>query len=107
MHAYRCGFEQDLDAIRLEQLVNLSGNVRILTTQELLSVLHDGDSTAKAAKHLAEFQTDVAAPQNQQMFRQFLQLHDRSGVERLRCIESGDAGSRRPSAGIDENAVSG
>ena len=81
MHADRFGFEQDLDAIRLEQLVNFRGNVRILSTQELLSVLHDRDRTAEAAKHLAEFQTDIAAPQNQQMFRQFLQLHDRSGIE--------------------------
>ena len=68
MHADRFGFEQDLDAIRLQQLANFRGNVRVLPTQELLSVLHDRDSTAKAAKHLAEFQTDIAAPKNQQMF---------------------------------------
>ena len=38
-------------------------------------------AAAEAAKHLAEFQTDVTASQNQQMFRQLWQLHDRSGVE--------------------------
>ena len=107
MHADRFSFQQDLDAIHLKQLVNFSGNVRILTTQELLSVLHDGDITAKAAKHLAEFQTDVAAPQDQQVLRQILQFHDRSGVERCHGIESGDAGSCRPSAGIDEYRVGG
>ena len=90
-----------------EQLGNFSGNVRVLTTQELLSGLHDGDGTAKAAKHLAEFQTDVAASQNKQVFRQLLQLHDRSGVERAHRIEPGNAGSCRPGAGIDENGVGG
>ncbi len=46
-------------------------------------MLHDGDSTAKAAKHLAEIGNyDVAAPQNQQIFEaRFLQLRDRSGIE--------------------------
>jgi len=47
MHADRFGFEQDLDAICLQQLVDFSGNVRVLATQELLSLLHDGDSAAK------------------------------------------------------------
>ena len=74
MHADRVGFEQDLDAILLEQLAHFSGNVGILAAQELLPVLHDGDSAAETAKHLAEFQTDVAAAKNQQMFRQRLAI---------------------------------
>ena len=69
MHAHRFGFEQDLDAILLQHFANFGGNVRVLPRQELFALLHHRDGAAEAAKHLAEFQTDVAAPQNQQMFR--------------------------------------
>ncbi len=39
------------------------------------------------------------------MLRKLLQFHDRSRVEGSHRIESGDVGSCRPSAGIDENIV--
>lgn len=59
MRADCFGFEQDLNAIRLKQFVNFGGNVRVFTTQDLLSVVRDRDGTTKAAKHLAEFQANV------------------------------------------------
>src|SRR5947209_2852490 len=85
--------------------MDFCGNVRVLAIQKLFSVVYHRDSTTEAAKHLGEFQANVSASQNQQMFRQHLQIQNRSGVERFYRIESGDAGPCRPSAGIDKNGV--
>ena len=71
----------NLDAFRFKEPENFVGHVRVLATQELLCVLYDRDAAAEPAKHLAELQTDIAAPKNQQVLRHFLQLHDRRGIE--------------------------
>src|SRR5271168_2517712 len=70
------------NAFILEELRQRLGNVLIFAVHQAIIPFHDGDATAQAPHGLGEFQTDVAAAKNQQMFRynvEFQRFHMREG----------------------------
>src|SRR5205807_7345622 len=68
---------------------------------------NDGHTAAEAAEHLSKFKADVAAPENDQMFGNGLQLHDRSAVEERYIGQAVEHGHRRPGTGIDVELFGG
>src|SRR5262249_6436792 len=55
------GVQAETDTFTFEDVLNRRRDVRILMLDEPGSHLDDGDLGSESAKHLAEFQTDVAA----------------------------------------------
>ena len=72
----RRGCGQDRDPLLAQNLRDFVGDIFILTHQQAAIVLNERDLAAKAAKHLCELQPDVAAPDDKQVFRECVQLHD-------------------------------
>jgi hypothetical protein len=67
--------------------------------------VHDGHGAAEAAKHLAELEANVATAENQEMLRQFAQLHQGLVGQIADRIEAGKIRRIRACAGIDEDAL--
>src|SRR5262245_6636753 len=74
--------EQDFDAVFAQNLRDLVGHVLIFASEQLRRSLDYCHATAEAPEHLPEFEADVTSAQNQQILGQFVQLHDRSRIER-------------------------
>src|SRR5580700_9446058 len=74
-HALYFGVEQNVDAILLQDRQNFSGDVRIFVAEQLRRSLRDGHAAAKAAKELAEFKSDVAATDDQEMLGDGVEFH--------------------------------
>jgi predicted GNAT family N-acyltransferase len=52
--------------------LQLRHEVFIFAGQQAFAAMDNGDLTAEAAKHLAEFEANVAAAENEQMLGNFL-----------------------------------
>src|ERR1700731_611087 len=68
---------QDRDAVVAQDRCDLIGDVLVLVRQQARGVLDDGDLAAEPAEHLPEFQSDVAAADDDQVLWKLVQLHDR------------------------------
>src|SRR5205807_1087750 len=77
LNLLRRGSGQDCDPVLAQNLRYFVRNVFILAHQQAWAALNDGDLAAKATKHLSKLQPDVAATDNQQMFGERIQFHDR------------------------------
>ena len=51
-------------ALGFERLLHDDSDLGIFAGHNLRAPMKDGDATAKAPKHLAKFEADVAAPEN-------------------------------------------
>jgi len=71
----------------------------------LTARLQDADSTAETAEELTEFETDVAATENQQVVGNSIEFHDGRAVERCDGIESIQPGTIGARAGIDKDML--
>ena len=56
-------------------------DVLIFAVEQLPSGLHDGNAAAESPKKLAEFESDISAAENEQVFGNGIQFHDRSAVQ--------------------------
>ena len=102
-HAFRVQAEQD--AFSFEDLLYCLGNIFILARDEARAFLNDGDVGSKAAVHLAELQADVAAADNNQMFRQKIHPHHGRVGKIGHLIQAGHRRHERSSARVDENLI--
>src|SRR5215813_11768650 len=82
-HGIPCGtcprrlcFEKKDDTLRFESLLQLGGNFRIFARNNLWPAMNDSGSTPESAKHLAEFEPNVASAQNNQVLWNRCKLHD-------------------------------
>src|SRR5690606_16744981 len=69
------GLQAEGDAFLLEDGLDGVRNLGILAADQTRSLLDDGDLAAEAAEHLREFQPDIAAADNDEMFGQEIDLH--------------------------------
>ena len=58
---------QDFDAFAGQDLCEVGGNVDIFSGEKMRALLDDSDFAAEAAVRLGEFQSDKAAPENDEM----------------------------------------
>ena len=91
------------NAFGFEDFLQLSHDVFVFAGQNTFAAVDDGYLAAEAAKHLSEFEADVAAAQDQQMLGNFLQIHDRDVGEERHGIEAGDGRNLWVGAGVDED----
>ena len=84
-----------------------SRDIGILARKERLGPLDDRDPAAEPAEHLGELAADVAAAEDDEVFRQSVELLDRLAVQRPRLDEPGQRRQGRPGAGVDEHLVGG
>ncbi len=96
----------NLDALLLEDLEDLRGDILVLPAEQLVAPVHDRDPGAEATEHLPEFQPDVAAANHQQMFGDVSQFHDRGGVEMGNLLDTLQSRNGGTSAGVDDDGLS-
>src|SRR2546423_1550011 len=66
----RLGVQVDFDSFLLQDIQDRSRDIFVFVLDEPGSGFKDRDVRPKAAEHLCEFETYVAAPDDDQMFRQ-------------------------------------
>src|SRR5678810_899393 len=73
--AYCLRAQKHSNSIIVEYPGYFISHIGVFTTQQMISAMDNRYLTAKAAKHLAEFQTNVPATHHQQMIRQVVEFH--------------------------------
>src|ERR1035437_2219029 len=89
-HAIRSRAHQDVNPVLRKYRGDFFRDVGVLAIEQLAGGLDDGHATTEAAKHLPKLQADVATSENDQMFRNRVQLHDGSAVKKgygLQAVE--------------------
>src|SRR6266849_9472886 len=99
------GTEADFDAFRLENFTDGRGDIFVLALEKTIGHFEDRHLTAKAAKHLAELEADVAAADDDEVLRQVIHLHYRAVGEVRHLPHPRHFRNHRASAHIDENAI--
>src|SRR5438874_12998307 len=83
----------------------IRGRRLFLARNNLRPLMNDGDAAAIAAEHLPKFEANVTATQNQQMFGNRGELHDRLIGEKRRVAQPGNRRNARASARVNENLL--
>lgn len=78
-------------------------HVLVLVRTQARPTRDNADLAAEPPRHLAEFQTDVAAVQHQQMARQEIDFYHRAVREVIDVIKAGNVRHRRTRTEIDED----
>ncbi len=68
------GLQQDFDSLVLHQFQNRLRDVAVFAVEQARAALNDGHAAAEPPHGLGEFQTDVAAAENDQVFRQAFKI---------------------------------
>ncbi len=97
------GFKPELDSFSFKRLLQFGYDVLIFGTKQALTGVNDRDAAAKPAEHLAEFEADVSAAEDQQMLGNFLQFHHGDIGEIRNRVNPSERGDARTRPGIDEN----
>src|SRR5262245_60802523 len=87
VHMEDLGLYEKVDAFVTEHPLHLLRDVGILTTHELRPTLDDRDAAAEVMVRLAQFETDVAAAEHDQMRRYVVELESLDIGERLGSLE--------------------
>ena len=98
--------EANVDVFGLENVADRGGNILVLAADQARAALDDGHFAAEAPIHLREFETDIAAADDDQMLRQEIDVHHGAVGEIGYGVDAGDIGDGRPAPGIDEDAIS-
>src|SRR6202043_2230430 len=72
----------------------------------LTAGLDDGDAAAEAAEHLPELEAHVTPSENQEVFGDGVEFHDRGAVEKGRILQAFKSRRGGAAAGVDEDAIS-
>src|SRR5262245_65874952 len=99
------GLYEKVDAFVTENPLHLLRDVGILTTHELRPTLDDRDAAPEATVRLAQFETDVAAAEHDQMRRYVVELESLDIGERLGSLEAKHARGRRLRSDVEEHLV--
>src|SRR5215471_360928 len=100
------GIEPDLDSLALDDVFNSRRHVLVLMANEPRRHFDDRYPAAKAAVHLAEFEADIAAADNDEMVRQKIDIPHRRIRQVGYFVHAGHWRHQRPAADIDEDPSS-
>src|SRR6266850_1494663 len=95
--------ENELNSFGFECFLELGGNLGIFTRNNLRALMQNGDAAAEPAKHLAEFEADVATAEDQEMFGNGGEPHDGFVGEIGNGFETENQWDTRTATGVDEN----
>ena len=96
---------QDLDPLVPEEPLDRLGHVRVLAVDQRAVPLDDGHAAAEAAERLRQLEAHVAAAQDDQVFREVVQVQGLDVGQRARLREPGgvvDPGTR---PGVDDDGL--
>src|SRR5687767_5970930 len=97
--------QADLDALVLDDLADRGRNVFVLAADEPRPHFDNRHLGAETAKHLAEFEADVASADDDQVLRQEVDRHHRAVREEIDRADPGHVGNERAAADIDEDLL--
>src|ERR1700757_3890639 len=100
------GIESDLDALALDDVFDRRRHVLVLMANQPRRHFDDRYLAAKAAVHLAEFEADIAAADNDEMLRQKIDVHHRRIRQVGHFVYAGHWRRLRPAADIDKDPFS-
>src|SRR5215471_18228860 len=98
--------EPDLDALALDDVFDRRRHVLVLVANEPRRHFDDRHPAAKAAVHLAKFEADIAAADNDEMARQKIDVHNRRIRQIGHFVYAGHRRHQRPPADIDKDLSS-
>jgi hypothetical protein len=99
------GVQKNFDSVLLQNVQEFDDDIGILIPEQLGTLLEDRHAAAETPEELAEFEADVPAANDQEMLRDYVQLHDRSTVEKRDILETGERGYGGTATGIDKKSV--
>ena len=94
-----------VDALVLEDLLDGGRNVLVLTGCQPRPLLDDGDLGTEAPVHLGELERDVAAADDDEMFRQRVQVEDSDVGHVVDVGEPRHVRHHGPAADVEEDLV--
>ena len=83
--------------------MQFGGDFEIFPRNDLVSGVKNGHPAAVATEHLPEFQADVTASENEEVFGKSGELQDGFAREIRDTIEAGDRRNTRAATGVDED----
>jgi hypothetical protein len=100
------GIQPDMDALALDDVLDRRRHVLVLVANEPRRHFDDRYLAAKAAVHLAEFEADIAAADNNERVRQKIDVHHRRIRQVGHFVYAGHWRHQRPAADIDKDPSS-
>src|SRR5215471_5264061 len=100
------GIQPDLDTLALDDVFDRRRHVLVLMANQPRRHFDDRYLAAKAAVHLAKFEADVAAADNDEMARQKIDVHNRRIRQIGHFVYAGHRRHQRPPADIDKDLSS-
>src|SRR5262249_53303755 len=92
LHTDHFTVEAQVDAFLAEKIADRLRDVLVLPRDQARPELDQGHLAAEAAIHLGEFKSDVAAAQDDEMWREKIYLHHRAVGEVGDLVEAGNRG---------------
>ncbi len=93
------------NAFALENVLDRGRHVVVLAMDEPLRHLDDGDFAAETSEHLPEFETDVAAADDDQVPGKEVEVHHRAVVEVFDLLETRQPRHGGAAADVDEDPL--
>src|SRR5215470_11222910 len=97
--------QPNLYPLRFHDLAHSLRDIFIFAADQPRPHLHDGDLASKAAKHLAEFQTDVTSADDDEVLRQKINAHHGRVVQERDIFDPRHIWNGRAAAGVDIDLV--
>src|SRR5262245_47796513 len=82
VHAERLGPDETFDALGAQDPLHFTGDVGIFLAEKLRPLLDDRHATAEATVRLAEFETDIASAEHDQVWRHVVEFERLDAGER-------------------------
>ena len=98
-----CRVEPEGNTLGFENSLYRRGHVLVFARDHSRAHLDHRDAAAEATVHLREFEADVAAADNDQMFRQEVDVHHARVGQVRHITEAGHVGDRRAAADVDKH----
>src|SRR5262249_47109068 len=99
------GVEDEPNAFRFQGLLQLLSHVRVLAWQDTLATVYHRNLAAEPPEHLPKLQADVPTAEDEQVFRQLVQLHERGVGQIMDLVQPVDVWNVRACPGVNENAL--
>src|SRR5579883_1592730 len=96
-----------MHAFGLQHIEDGSGDIVVLTLDQAVGHLDDGDVASEPAEHLPELQAHITSSDDDKMRRKEIDSHHRTVGEEGNAVESGHRRSCRASSHVEENPLGG
>ena len=103
----RFGREQKTDPLRFQGFLKRRGNLLILPRNNIVHELYNSHFAAETTVHLAKFQANVAAADDDHMFWRLDQIHDVAVGQVGHVLDAFDGQNQGAGSRVDEDMLAG